>query len=675
MAKITINEVSQNYSFNVGNNSYCQVALPITACWGPGYFNSGDDANEIDSATGLSKEQLMLENLSWLRFPSTREGMETFVSTYRGPAAIYRSAKDYSYQMALTLLSAGYDVLVCRLCPGAAASKTLKDASKEGNTLTVKAKYPGTFGNNLMITLNKVPNKDAWNLIVYVVDSSGVKSAVENIIFAFELDNTSDSIVHIDDIDSNFVTLEVTGNIEDSTADFDKPCDNEATEKPADGKTLGIVSSVGVMLGSDTVDPTDKATTNKKVLIKGYAGSDRADEASDTVAALMEEAAGYALTRFNVTLSGDALTSASKASNEYLKKFNAIATTVTLSDARNIRYKQWLYTTALKVYDLLKDKLAYNPNRVMSPGWDDQNIKELEDTETRFLEVTDVSPLHQKLMEIGYYSRCATALLDTPKSLPRNCVYNDDPNDEGYAQMLARFQPSNSGMDINGSLFHTHSALFGPWGQYTYTSLSKQCEASPSFLYLMINRAMILNQTVQYEWMLPTNRKHNMKQIGKMDYKIPETILHTWQPPQKDGGVGVNIITQLPDLGTTVWGNSTLFEVPPATYQALANLSTRYLFNAVEDVVYRTGVSITFQYNNDDAYSKFYAAVTPILDTMKNAGAIEGYYVRMSADINGLDQVNANTVIGKVYLIVNGVINDIVVDLVAMPPGTDLTQF
>ena len=86
-------------------------------------------------------------------------------------------------------------------------------------------------------------------------------------------------------------------------------------------------------------------------------------------------------------------------------------------------------------------------------------------------------------------------------------------------------------------------------------------------------------------------------------------------------------------------------------------------------------IGITFSYNNEQAYNRFYAGCTPILDTMKNMGAIDGYYVKMSADINGLDQVNANTVIGKIYLIVNGVINDIIVDLVALPPGTDLTQF
>ena len=220
-------------------------------------------------------------------------------------------------------------------------------------------------------------------------------------------------------------------------------------------------------------------------------------------------------------------------------------------------------------------------------------------------------------------------------------------------------------------MYTTHSALFAPWCSYKYVGTGKKYPASPAFIALMIQRAMILNQPLQYEWALPTNRKHTLD-IGKGEYKIPKKILDVWQ---KSDGVGVNIITEIPELGTSLWGNSTLYELPPATYQALADLSTRYLVNAVEDVAYKCGISITFQYNNEQAYNMFYAGVTPILDTMRNCGAIIDYHVKMSADIDGLDRVRANTVIGKIYLVVSGVIHDIVVDLIALPPGTDLNQY
>lgn len=611
MAQITINEISQNYTYNIGANSFCTVALPITASWGPGYIDP--------VASGIDKETV-LENTVWQRFPATQAGLESFVSTYRGPAASYRIAKDYSYQMAMTLLTAGYDVLVCRLCPGTHAQQTI--TSSEGGTFTLKAKYPGTFGNSLMVTLNKVPNKKYWNLITYVIDASGVKTAVENIVFVFDLDNSNDAILHIKEIESNFFTFATSGKLTDEST------------------FTGIAN--GIQLSG---------------------GTDRA--ADGDAEAMMDDAIALATARF---------AAAGQTDEQYLDALDTVkASTPDDATAATIRYMEWLYTNALDVYDLLKDKLAYNPNRVISPGWDDQNIVELTGEALVGGRLAAISPLHVKLMDVAYYSRCATALLDIPRSVPRSTVYNDDtdPKVQGYAQMLARFEPSNAANDVNGTLYHTHSALFAPWGQYTYVGTSKQNAASPSFQALMIQRGMILNQSLQYEWALPSSRKHTLS-LGKLDYSVPKKLLDMWQ---KLEGVGVNVITSIPDLGIGLWGNSTLYEVPPATYQALANLSTRYLVNAIENVAYKAGISITFQYNNDEAYSRFYAAVTPILDTMKNAGAIDGYYVKMAADINGLDQVNANTVIGKIYLVVNGVINDIVVDLIALPPGTDLTQF
>ena len=86
----------------------------------------------------------------------------------------------------------------------------------------MKAKYPGTFGNSLCVYLKKVKSAvlghDYWNIITYIVDSSGVNTAVENKVFVFDIDNSSDTIVHIDELESNFLTFEaITGNIDENT--------------------------------------------------------------------------------------------------------------------------------------------------------------------------------------------------------------------------------------------------------------------------------------------------------------------------------------------------------------------------------------------------------------------------------------------------------------------------
>lgn len=618
MAKIVINEVSKNYSWSIGAASYATVALPITASWGPGFFDP--------DTLGMTLEDT-LERTSWARYPANQEGVEAFAAAYRGPASNYRITKDYSYQMAMTLLAAGYDVLVCRMCPGAKAISSMPVGDA---TLHITAKYPGTFGNNLIVSLKKVLHRNYWNMIVYVKDAStGVTTAVENKIFYFDLNNPQETILHLSEMESRFVDLTVEGSISDEMTSFE-PC---------------------------------------KVTLAG--GTDKADITGKTSADLLNAVKTLATSRLAaIGCNADVIKN-----HDYIAAVDAAIKNVAdidVADAATMLYKEWLFRYVLDVYDLLKDKLTYNPNRIISPGWDDMNTTDIDGVIVSRL--NQLSPIHCKIMEVCYYSRCATGYLDIPKCLPRNAVYNESTiaGEEGYAQMLARpedFAPNFANIsaddELNASLYPTHCALFAPWGQYTYVNTGKQAPANPAFLALMIERAMIKNQSLQYEWCLPTNRKHNLA-IGKLDYTVSKKLLDEWQ---KLEGVGVNVITAIPDMGTTVWGNSTLFETPPATYQALANLSTRKLMNAVKDLVYRCGIAITFQYSNNEAYASFVAGCTPLLDTMKNVGAIEGYKIRMSADVSGLDRVNLNTVIGTVELFVHGVINDIIVDLVALPAG------
>lgn len=685
MAQIVISEISQNYAWNMGNSSYATVALPITACWGPGYFDPATYYGDLSSCE--DPHAYMLEHTAWTRFPATQAGMEAFVSAYRGPASVYRKAKDFSYQMALTLLTAGYDVLVCRICPGARAEATFTQDGSTGSgsagaIISFRAKYPGTFGNNLQITIKKNVYYDSitrekkpfWSVITHIIDASGVKVSAENISLVFNSENSTDSILHYSEVSSNFWDITVDGTID------------EGAEAAIIHNTEDDNNSARLKGGDDVqADPEDGYTDEafKKIISTRYEWAKIYNTAADS-----EPYNDY---------------------NRYPDFLTVIGTEDYDEDTlRILYYKEWIYSRLVAypttnedpvpfdyyegVFDLLKDKLAYNPNRIISAGWDDQDytnyLSDMAEISNYILtgEIDEpsstcpntcaipVSPMHLKIMDVAYYSRCATGFIDIPRIVDRKYVHIEDESDydrAGYVQKLARVVPYNAAADINGSLYQTHSALFAPWGQYTYVGTGKMNTACPSFLTLLIQRAQILNQAIQYEWALPTNRRHNLR-IGKMDYTVPKKLLDKWQ---KLEGASVNVITAIPDMGTNLWGNSTLFEVPPATYQALANLSTRFLVNAVEDCAYRCGIGITFQYNNSQAYNKFYAGMTPLLDTMRNVGAIEDYKIQMSADINSLDRVNANTVIGKIWLVINGVINDIFVDLVALPAGTDLSQF
>lgn len=687
MANITINEISSTYSYNIGTNSYATVALPITASWGPGFFNPASNAASTSISDEIEAAGEMMESTVWQHFPATQQGLEAFVAAYRGPQSNYRLMNDYSYQMAMTLMTAGYDVLTCRLCPGAKAEGNIKLANN--NPIYFKAKYPGTFGNNIRVELRRLNYYDVttasykyyWNAITYVVDATGVKTSVENKTFVLEAINSTDSLYLWSEVESAFWDMSLNSALAYSDSD-----------------EIGSVAYVQLTGGSDQMADSSAVATLREELaeLEEAASPDAAAIAAKKVAireAILAEAAALAQRRYNYR---DFVTGRSEPTSTPMY-VSTLSTLVTSDERASIlKHMEWIYTwlvggrtTATAqgtphegVYDLLKDRLAYNPNRIISPAWDDQNVWYLTGNDS--LTIPYLSPMHVKIMDVAYYSRCATGFIDVPKSLQRKYVWNNTAmetgesilpmSSEGYAQKLARYLPDLSTiteLDLNGALYNTHVAMFAPWGQYTYVGTGRPQIASPGFLALMIQRAQILNQALQYEWALPTNRKHNLR-IGKLDYTVPKKLLDQWQSIE---GVSLNVITTIPDLGTNLWGNSTLFEVPPASYQALANLSTRYLVNAIENVVYRVGISITFQYNNGEAYDRFYAGCVPILDTMKNVGAIDDWVIKMDKDLNALDAVNANTVVGKIWLVVNGVINDIIVDLVALPPNTSLDQF
>lgn len=688
MAHININEISQNYSYNVATSSYATVALPITACWGPGYFDPDtyfpDEHGQEENYN--QKVSRMLEQTHWLRFPSSQEGLEKFVATYRGPSTPHRLANDYSYQMAMTLLTAGYDILVCRLCPGAHASITLKQGGKglvdepDVPQILMRAKYPGTFGNNLSIQFTKTNHnslfKDPlsvgaqtaskfWTVTTYLDNrENGTRTALETHHITFHLEFATDQILYYKDIESKY--WEIT-----------------KVTKP-------IKEAIGEQI--DDIGEFNMYSERIETYVHFNGGTDYNTE-------IGEEDLKNRITKLEESKYDNWVQLYYNHHRNFRGRVISAIEDKPLDFKRIALYRTWLYSSVVYakdnsgtgaweeqvtglngVYDLLKDKLSYNPNRVISPGWDDQDYLFLYDDLEMIQQNTgqntnqpniEPSPIALKLLDVAANSRCATAYIDIPRCLNRQFVKFDGQattgqHYKGYADALAQNYQQYNYVNKDG-LLTTHAALFAPWGQYQYVGTSKMVQTSPSFLALMIQRAQILNQPIQYEWTLPTNRKHNLR-IGKLDWTVPKHLLDKWQSNE---GVNINAITTLPDLGTNIWGNSTLFDTPPATYQALANLSTRLLVNAIEDVVYRVGLSITFQYNNDQAISKFYAGVSPILDTLKNVGAIEDYKIKMNPDIRGLDHVNANTLIGKVYIKVFGVVNDIDVDLICLPPGAD----
>jgi hypothetical protein len=345
----------------------------------------------------------------------------------------------------------------------------------------------------------------------------------------------------------------------------------------------------------------------------------------------------------------------------------------------------------MKAIPALTDKIYYEFEVLMLPGWDDQDFgaEVATHAEGGIAANNDYQPsqLHRIMAAVCVWGKCGVASLDAPRFAPFKCIKNYE--DGGIAQQLSQYIPNSSvrfdnldiGLDLSNEvvsldgepLRSTKAHMVANWVQYNFPMLGNiRTAISPSLANLLIRRAQLKQQAIQQFWCQPTNQVHSLR-FGKVDKKVGQVLLEYWQ--DNDRGVGVNPIVNDPQMGVLLRGNFTLFDNPEMVYNALRNLSTRYLFNEVSKHAFDAGRRIQLTYNNVTAMGRFKAAMYPILDTMMDAGAIDGYLMLINPDINGLDHVNANSVVGNIYLIVNGVVQDIDIALVALPPGTDLSQF
>ena len=130
---------------------------------------------------------------------------------------------------------------------------------------------------------------------------------------------------------------------------------------------------------------------------------------------------------------------------EYYTSGTSYIGSASTDDLIKLYHKTWLYIHTSDILSALSDKLTYNPDRIISPGWDDQDITSVGGTWSTG-GPDKISPMHKKMMDIAYLSRCATAMLDIPSSATRASIYNET-DDKGYAQMLSKYTSENYAND------------------------------------------------------------------------------------------------------------------------------------------------------------------------------------------------------------------------------------
>lgn len=616
------------FTLRVGNAWTSPAAMRADATTGSGtsILDVNVDKVVFNSAVqGVSGTYTFkYQNGTWKLGPDKMVNPTQYGITYSGSAAD-------NDEIVVSFTFGRNDVLI------SAASGTASVVDTSTQEVRLQAKYPGTFGNNLKVRIRCSLNGNGLKIgTVEVFDNNGYSSNPDEIVptdqllelvsVAFDEDAASDNRPLI--TEATFSNLDTLRFIVTSTG-----ADVSPAEYP-----LGM-SVVSLLYGTDYATHIGSGETTQPIT------------AQDIIDIVSE--------RFPTE-------------SQFYNYIDSLASEYEKNDKDaliRLYNQQMLYRRFYKTVDELTDPIVYDWDALVQGIADDQYVpKSYLETHTDFYMEYEVSTLVTKMIEVAANSKCGAALIGTPFGMPRGIQTGTGAS----AVKTGALKYKDAVSQAVGTTYSTFGEVVGPWCKTTLALAGANSWIAPevAHLLLIINAKGVGGQNKW--WMVPAGMLGSGI-VHTPEYKIKKKYLDLIQ--DHDEGVCLNPLMEVPGKGFTCFGNSTLWDKPLGTYNALQNLSTRLLTNRVKQRIWDTALQILFKYNNEDAYSHFYAGLSPLLDEMRAVGALTGneynpwgYRIIMNPDIINLDRINANTVIGKVELAVTGVIDTVDVDLFLLPP-------
>lgn len=501
--------------------------------------------------------------------------------------------------------------------------------------IRLQAKYAGTYGNNLKVRIKCGLNGDGLKIgTVEVFDNNGYNSNPNEIV-------PTDQLLELVSVAFDF----------DAATDS-RPLITEATFSNLDTPRFFVFGT-----GAD-VDPSAYPTGMQVVSL--VSGTDYATSLPDGEPITAADVKAIVAERFSTD-------------SQFYNYIDKIADKYQTDDPDaliRLYNQQIMYSRFYKTVGELTDPIVYDWDALVQGIADDQYVPKsfLEANKETFFMEYEVSTLVTRMIEVAANSKCGAALIGTPFGMPRGIQTGTGAS----AVKTGALKYKDAVSQVVGPVYSTFGEVVGPWCKTTLALSGANSWIAPevAHLLLIINSKGIGGQNKW--WMVPAGML-GTGIVHTPEYKIKRHYLDLIQ--NHDEGVCLNPLMEVPGKGFTCFGNSTLWDKPLGTYNALQNLSTRFLTNRVKQRIWDTALQILFRYNNEDAYSHFYAGLSPLLDEMRAVGALTGneynpwgYRIIMNPDIVNLDRINANTVIGKVELAVTGVIDTVDVDLFLLPP-------
>jgi hypothetical protein len=203
------------------------------------------------------------------------------------------------------------------------------------------------------------------------------------------------------------------------------------------------------------------------------------------------------------------------------------------------------------------------------------------------------------------------------------------------------------------ALDSNYSATYWPWIQVRDTDNATQLYIPPTGEVL---KNIALTDNVAYPWFAVAGYSRGIVNSIKASKKL---TLDDRDELYKNR---INPIATFSDTGTIIWGNKTL----QVRESALDRINVRRLLLRARKLISAVAVRLLFEQNDDQVRQEFLRLVNPILESIKKERGLYDFRVTVSNDPEDID---ANTLRGKIYVKPTRALEFIDVEFVITPTG------
>lgn len=491
----------------------------------------------------------------------------------------------------------------------------------------ITAKYPGSFGNNLYISISQITTQNLAesyqyaNISVYYVDQ----------IVNYEWDSALSKAVVKSRIVKNVTLLEtkrVSTNPSDPFYFADVEFDFIKIIPSANAR-----AELSIVWSNIDGDPTSSQQYSgfPTIVLKYYVGNSLTYNFASCL---------YGGTDFGY-------------SDDVLEKLKAgfkgyVAGTQTTDPWTQQDVTNWkadvygnssktgiipiIYGNITSMYGDFTDPYIYDFDFITSGGfvyreYNENGAQTYPESSNNMEFYTGVTPIHQAMLSLVEQRQDCIALFDvTPKY---------DPN---YITEYSRM--------LNTS----YGTMHFPWCYVADPDIANHnILMSPSYVFLYTFLSNLDNNVDAQKWFPPAGVKRATARVVKKPYfEMGSVLLNKWQ---NDTTARVNPIMRLKQYGYVIYGQYTTLEaIDMYTHSALESLNVRLISNVVKKKIFDVCLNLAFEPNTENLWNKFFAQMDEFLRYMKYNEGVYDYRIVMDESTVTTDDINHLRCPGKVYI-------------------------